>query len=109
MLGFVSFWERVMSKPEHLTGADILRLQGIDLAVIEAFEKEMKWQASWRGRLVFWWRCRFPPKHWTFICSVCGKRTSDSGDADKHRAPICGRPSCRSAYVEAFDAAVDSD
>jgi len=93
-----------MAKLEHLTGADVLRLQGAEPALIAEYEKEMRRAKSWRGRLAFWWRCRFPPKSWMFICSLCGKRTSDSGDASKNRAPICVRPSCRSAYFDAVTA-----
>jgi hypothetical protein len=86
---------------EHLTGADMLRLQGVDPALIAEYEKEMRHINSWRGRLALWWRHHFPPKHWTSICSVCGKRTADKGDASKNRAPICGRPSCRQKYIDA--------
>lgn len=87
---------------KHLLGSEILQLQGAPPEVIAEyvkFEKEMRYVNSWRGRLVLWWRQHFPPKSWTYVCSNCGKRTSDRGD--EKRLPICSRPSCKQKYIDA--------
>lgn len=68
-------------------------------AEYEKLEKQRRHADSWWVRLVLWWYWHFPPKNWKFVCSSCGKRTSDKGEGA--RPSICSRPSCKQKYIDA--------